>query len=220
MSSIPLPLTLLEHTPIGRDAFHLKLERPDWSWNPGQLISLSGQAPNDQRDYTIASGIHDPTLDVIYRLIPHGILTPFLRQKQPGDSLHVLGPYGRFTLRDPARPLLFCATGTGIAPCRAFLRSHPDLNLTLFHGVRFPEDLYFRNEFTAIDYHPFCSREPLDGKTMRLTDALRDWPLPEHLDVYLCGANEMIYEAEEILSERGIPSARIFKEPYYYRAWD
>lgn len=216
----PLPLNILEHTPIGRDACHLKLQRPDWTWQAGQLVSLSGKNPNDQRDYTIASGENDDTLDVIYRLIPHGILTPYLVNKKAGDTLDVLGPYGRFTLRDTTRNVLFCATGTGVAPCRAFLRSHPGLSLTLFHGVRCPEDLYFQEEFKDIDYHPFCSREPLNGMTRRLTDTLRTCDLPEDPDVYLCGANEMIYEAEDILTQRGISAKHIFKEPYYYRAWD
>ncbi|MCC5844099.1 MAG: hypothetical protein JJU05_07600 [Verrucomicrobia bacterium] len=216
----PQPLPLLEHRPLGRDAFLLKLQRPDWTWKAGQLVSLSGKNPNDQRDYTIASGENDETLDVIYRLIPHGILTPFLCGKKAGDTIDVLGPYGRFTLRDPSKNILFCSTGTGIAPCRAFLRSCSGLSLTLFHGVRYPEDLYFRDEFQHINYHPFCSREPLNGITRRLTDTLRTCGLPEDPDVYLCGANEMIYEAEEILTDRGVPAKRIFKEPYYYRAWD
>jgi ferredoxin--NADP+ reductase len=216
----PTPLKILDHLPLGRDARLLRLERPEWTWKAGQLISLIGKQEHDQRDYTIASGENDETLDVIYRLIPHGILTPYLITKQPGDSLKALGPYGRFTLRDPGRNLLFCATGTGIAPCRAFLRSVPGLSLTLLHGVRYPEDLYFRDEFGSVNYQPFCSREPLDGVTGRLTDTLRICDLPEDPHVYLCGANEMIYEAEEILAGRGIPAKQIFKEPYYYRAWD
>lgn len=220
MSSSALSLAILEHLPLGRDAFHLRLQRPDWSWKAGQLISLLGKGPHDQRDYTIASGTGDETLDVIYRLIPHGILTPFLREQQAGDRLKVLGPYGRFTLRDQSRPILFCATGTGIAPCRAFLRSHSGLNLTLLHGVRCPADLYFREEFRNIPYEPFCSREPLNGVTARLTERLRDLPLQDGVHVYLCGANEMIYEAEELLLSRGVPAGVIFKEPYYYRAWD
>ncbi len=205
---------------MGRDAFCLRLERPAWRWEAGQLIGLLGKGPHDQRDYTIASGTEDETLDVIYRLIPHGILTPYLRGKKPGESLQVLGPYGRFTLRDPARPLLFCATGTGIAPCRAFVRSHPGLALTLLHGVRFPEDLYFKEEWSEVRYLPACSREPLDGVTCRLMERLRDLPLPEGLHAYLCGANEMIYETEELLLSRGVPPTCIFKEPYYYRAWN
>lgn len=213
-------LRILHHLPLGRDAFLLRLERPSWRWKAGQLVGLTGANEVDQRDYSIASGVDDDTLDVVYRLIPHGILTPYLRQKKVGDSLRVTGPYGRFVLRDPARPLLFCATGTGIAPCRAYLRSFPGLRLTLLHGVRFPEDLYFQDEFAKVDYHPRCSREPHNGIQGRITDLLATLPLPEGLQVHLCGANEMIYEAGEILRARGLPKTVLFEEPYYYRAYD
>jgi ferredoxin--NADP+ reductase/benzoate/toluate 1,2-dioxygenase reductase subunit len=213
-------LHILEHLPVGTDAYLLRLERPDWEWEAGQLVSLTGKEKYDQRDYTICSGTQDSSLDVLYRLIPHGLLTPFLVQLQAGDSVEVQGPYGRFTVQDPARPLLFCATGTGVAPFRAFHRSHPGLSCSLYHGVRVPDDLYFREEFGGVEYYPFCSREPLDGVCSRLTDALRHAPLPEGVQVYLCGANEMIYEAEEILQERGVPSEDLFHEPYYYRAYD
>lgn len=111
--------------------------------------------------------------------------------------------------------MLFCATGTGIAPCRAYWRSHPELNLTVLHGVRSPEDLYFRGEFSGAAYHPFCSREALDGRTGRLTDALRTLDIPESAHVYLCGGNDMIREAEGILTGRGISFRSIFQEPYY-----
>lgn len=216
----PDSLCIVEHRPMGRDAFLLRLERPAWTWKAGQVVGLCGKNSQDQRDYSIASGPDDETLDVLYRLIPHGIVTPHLRAQNVGDRLQVVGPYGRFTLRSTEHPLLLCATGTGIAPFRAFTRSHPTLCPTLLHGVRFPEDLYFREEFSGLDYHPFCSREALDGFTGRLSDALREIPLQENLRVYLCGANEMIYEAEEILLGRGIPKTVLFQEPYYYRAYD
>jgi NAD(P)H-flavin reductase len=72
----------------------------------------------------------------------------------------------------------------------------------------------------AINYLPFSSKEPLHGKTGRLTDHLREMDLPPNAAYYLCGANEMIYEAEEILMERGINRIDLFHEPYYYRAYD
>lgn len=213
-------LKVLEHQHLGVDARLLRLERPAWAWQAGQLISLGGEDPLDQRDYTIASGVNDDTLDVIYRMIPHGVVTPYLSRLTPGDTIPVQGPYGRFTLRNPDVPVLFCATGTGIAPCRAFLRSFPQTSFTLYHGVRVPQDLYFQNEFSEIAYHPFCSKEALDGQRGRLTEALKTDPLPPDAEVYLCGANEMIYEAEEILQARGVKKDRIFHEPYYYRAYD
>jgi len=213
-------LKILEHLPCGIDARYLKLECPEWSWEAGQLVGIQGRDPMDQRDYSIASGIRDDTLDVIYRFIPHGIVTPYLMERQPGQSLQVVGPYGRFILQQPERPVLFCATGTGIAPCRSFLRSNPGLDLTLLHGVRTPDDLYFREEWGHIDYHPFCSREPLDGVQGRLTEHLPSLNLKPGTQAYLCGANEMIYEAEEILLSMGLPPEDIFQEPYYYRAYD
>lgn len=216
----PVQLSVLEHRAMGTDAHLLRLEKPAWSWEAGQLVSLAGKGKYDQRDYTICSGVGDATLDVLYRLIPHGLLTPYLVEKQAGDRIGVLGPYGRFTVQDPTRPLLCCATGTGIAPFRAFLRSHPHISMTLLHGVRTPEDLYFQEEFTGIDYRPFCSREPLNGICSRLTESLHTLPLPDKVQVYLCGANEMIYEAEELLKNRGVDESDLFHEPYYYRAYD
>lgn len=213
-------LKILEHRDLGRDARLLRLERPPWKWKAGQLISLAGESSLDQRDYTIASGEKDETLDVLYRVIPHGVVTPHICKQQVGDRIPVQGPYGRFTVKDLHRPVVFCATGTGIAPCRAFLRSHPGLELTLLHGVRYPEDLYFREEMDSISYYPFCSREPYLGKTGRVTDFLREMVLPPEAAYYLCGANEMIYEAEDILKGRGINPVDFFHEPYYYRAYD
>ena len=43
---------------------------------------------------------------------------------------------------------------------------------------------------------------------------------PDNIHVYLCGANEMIYEATEILEARGVPAECIFNEAYYYRFED
>ncbi|MDF3128039.1 FAD-binding oxidoreductase [Kiritimatiellaeota bacterium B1221] len=213
-------LKILEHRPLGLDAHLLRFERPHWDWQAGQLISLGGADPQDQRDYSIASGEQDETLDVLYRLIPHGVVTPHLLKLKVGDRIPVQGPYGRFTLRDPEKPVVFCATGTGIAPCRAFVRSVANLNLTLLHGVRYAADLYFKEELEGIGYFPFCSQEEFEGHSGRLTEHLKTMPLIPDAAYYLCGANEMIYEAEEILTERGVNAVDLHHEPYYYRAYD
>ncbi len=220
MSSATESLEVLSQTRMGTDAYWLRLRRPSWSWKAGQLLSLTGPTPVDPRDYTIASGERDADLEILYRLIPHGRVTPFLASLRAGDRVVAMGPHGRFTVRDRARPLVFCATGTGIAPFRAFYRSHPGMDLTLLHGVRHASDLYFREEFQGIRHHAFLSREAGPGEAARLTGFLPGLPLPEGAHYYLCGANEMIYEAEDILRKRGIPPDHIFHEPYYYRADD
>lgn len=202
--------------------YELLLERTGLTFTAGQLINLHGRDHFEDRSYTVCGGEQDEYLTVLFRHVPEGVLTPQLTQLKPGDIINISGPYGEFTLRDRARPVIFFATGTGVAPCRAYLRTHPELNLTLFHGVRFAEDLYYREEFKSIAYHPCVSREPpAPGiSNGRVTDLARATSFPPDSHFYLCGANEMIYEMQEILQERGVAPEAIFTEAYYYRFED
>lgn len=103
------------------------------------------------RPYSIACGEQDEALLILYRVIPEGKLTPHLITLKPGDPLECTGPFGSFVLHDPARPLVFIATGTGIAPCRGFIKTYPQLNLTVIHGVRAA-----RNSTTASCLNPIA----------------------------------------------------------------
>ena len=194
----------------------MTLARGGLEFRAGQLIALRGRDRLDQRDYTIASGEGDTeAIDVLYRLVPHGALTPQLVTWRPGDTADVEGPYGTFVVRDPDRPVVFVATGTGVAPARSFLRSHPGLRMTLLHGARTEADLFFRREFEegGATYVPCLSA----GGEGRVTEVLPDLELPADADHYLCGANEMIYKVQEILAARGVDPRRVHSEPYYYR---
>lgn len=207
---------------VSPSAWHLRLARENFDFKAGELITLYGKNRHACREYTVASGEQDPYLDVIYRLIENGALTPELIQRQSGETLEISGPTGTFTLRDPHRPVVFFATGTGIAPCRAYLRSHPHLSLTLIHGVRNEEDLFFREEWSNTTYFSCVSsgvtrlENSLPG---RLTQHFTQFTWPDNAQFYLCGANEMIYEVVDRLTEMGIDRINIFHEPYYYR-WD
>ncbi|MFO1492745.1 MAG: FAD-binding oxidoreductase [Kiritimatiellia bacterium] len=222
MSSTDLPrrtVRVLHNREVSPTARELRLERAGMEFRAGELVSLHGAGRFDSRDYSIASGTGDDWIDVLYRLVPHGVLTPQLLRLRAGDGVPVSGPCGAFTVRDPARPLVFIATGTGIAPCRAFLRSHPGLRLHVLHGVAEPCDLFYREEFepAAERYLPCCSRVEHGGFQGRIPARLEGLELPADADFYLCGANEMIYEATDLLVDRGVDRARIFHEPYYYR---
>lgn len=231
MSTTALPakrvLRVLANESVAPTAWLLSLERADFDFTAGELISLRGEGEQAARDYTLVSGTDDPTLDVIYRLVPHGVLTPQLVEWQPGDEVEVTGPYGTFVVRDVSRPLLFLATGTGIAPARTFLRSHPGLDLTVVHGVREPVDLFFRDEFETMPgrYVPCVSGDTANAPAGHFPGRLTRWleqelaTFAEH-DIYLCGANEMIYEVTDFLREKSVPDDQVFTEPYYYRADD
>ncbi len=214
-----VPTTVLHSRPLSADAVELRLKRPEgFCFNAGELVTLHGKSPLDRRDYTIASGEDDPFIDVLYRVIAGGSLTPQLAALESGGTIHISGPLGTFTIRDRARPMVFIATGTGIAPCRSYLRSHPELDVTVFHGVRTPNDRYYHRElFEKYRYHPCISRPEDSTPKRRVTDALREAELDINAHYYLCGANEMFYDVHDLLTDRGIPAEQIFAEAYYYK---
>lgn len=208
---------ILRHRPLSPTAFELTLSRDGLEFKAGQLLNIHGRSLYEDRNYTITSGERDEFLQVIYRLIPTGALTPQLTPLASGDELEISAPFGEFTLRDRTRPIVFIATGTGIAPCRSFVRTHPDLHLTLLHGVRIAEDLFYRDEFAGRPYFPCLSADERVGFHGRVTDFSRTFTFPDHAHYYLCGANEMFYEMRDVLKERGVPTSSIFTEAYYYR---
>ena len=209
---------VIEQIRIAPDAYHLVIERRDFTFDAGRLVTLHGRDVTEDRSYTIASGEGDEHLSILYRLIPSGVLTPYLVQLKAGDEVELSGPYGQFVVRDPSRPLCFIATGTGVAPCRAYARTNPDLNLTLVHGVRTAEDLFFREEFESYHYVPCLSKEERTGSySGRVTDWLRQHPQGADVHYYLCGAYEMIYDVQALLIEQNVQPEQIYTEGYYYR---
>ena len=213
---------MLSNRQLSATGYELKLSRDGADFRAGQLLTVHGADLLHDRTYTIASGERDESLCILYRLIPSGLLTPQLASLQPGDQLKVSAPYGEFVLRDPARPVVFIATGTGIAPCIAYRRTYPQLNLTVLHGVRSEDDLFYRAELEAgAAYHACVSGHagPACFKG-RVTACATTLAFPPEAHFYLCGANEMFYEMRDLLEARGIPLANVFTEAYYYRLDD
>ncbi len=208
---------VLRHRAVSPTAYELTLSRDGLAFTAGQLLTIHGRDVTEDRNYTIASGERDPVLQILFRLIPSGVLSPRLAGLTEGAELEVSAPCGEFVLRDPARPIVFVATGTGIAPCRSYLRTHPGLNLTLLHGVRTAEDLFYREEFFGHSYVPCLSADTRAGFHGRVTDYARAHAFPPDAHFYLCGANEMFYEMRDLLCARGHGPEALFTEAYYYR---
>jgi ferredoxin-NADP reductase len=211
---------VLAHRRLSETGRELRLERHDLSFAAGALLTVHGEDVVDDRSYNIASGTDDPHLDVLYRIMPEGRLTPRLAELEPGDAVEVSAPYGDFVVRDPARPLVFVGTGTGISPCRSFVRSHPDLDALILHGVRDPAELFYRDELRFFRYYPCVSGDfPVEPGAFpgRVSALLVDLDLPPGADFYLCGAADMIYDVTALLLKRGVEETRMVTEPYYYQ---
>ncbi|MCX7887033.1 MAG: FAD-binding oxidoreductase [Verrucomicrobiae bacterium] len=203
---------------VARCAYVLRLERLGLVFRAGQSITLGLGRMRVNREYTIYSGEHDEHLEVLIREVQNGTVSPALRRCQPGDELECAGPYGRFVIENPedtSRRYLFVATGTGIAPFHAFVRSYPSLNYRLVHGVRLLEERYDMLDYAAGRYFACVSRENGGDFHGRVTDFLRLHRTNPQTICYICGNGRMISEAYDILRAQGIPSDQIHVEAFF-----
>ena len=145
-----------------------------------------------------------------------------------GESVECSDPAGSMRLLDLARPAVYFAAGTGIAPMRAILLAHlsgnPDAIATLVAGARDVGDLLYRSEFDALasrhrgfSFFPVVSGDDpgWSGRRGRVTDHI-DAALAGRTDVdaYFCGQPEMVSTLREELTAIGIPEDRQSFERY------
>ena len=143
-----------------------------------------------------------------------GLASNYLCDVKPGDEVFVTGPSGKTFLlpEDPQANLILVATGTGIAPFRAFLRriflesSGWRGQVYLIFGVRTAAECLYRDELESLKDRPnfhlltAFSREQTSaaGKRLYVQDRIHEridefWNLlaKEHSFLYICGLKGM-----------------------------
>ena len=119
---------------------------------------------------------------MLIKQVEGGTVSHQLARLVPGAALEVDGPFGYFLIPEAARecPLLFVASGTGIAPFHCFARSYTGLDYRLLHGVRTATETYDRHCYPPDRYLACLSREPVtaDGGFAGRVTAYLDAPMP------------------------------------------
>jgi ferredoxin--NADP+ reductase len=189
-----------------------------FSFIPGQVIKVTTNTAIAPRMYSIASGLEDDDIQIIYDVKPEGELTNILMRLSPGDEIMVSLPFGQFTCSD--ENAWWIATGTGIAPFYSMLRSGRRNGVTLLHGVRKSSHLLFRKEIECLlgeNYIRCCSVEEVeDSFHGRVTAFLETQvQLPGNAKFYLCGGAEMVVDVRDILIGKGVLYENIFSEIYF-----
>jgi ferredoxin/flavodoxin---NADP+ reductase len=189
----------------------------DFDFVPGQLVALTVDPSVPARFYSIASGRSEPTIEVLYDLVPHGLLTPRLARLGPGDPLFVSPPFGRFV--DVDGPSCWVGAGTGVAPFISMVRSGMVEGKILVHGSRTVASLLERKLLAATlgpAYFPCCSRENAEGIfSGRTTEWLTSRPLPAVPRFLLCGSSRMVVDARDVIIGKGAPFASLIGEIYF-----
>ena len=207
---------------------HLEFEvrdEPRFDFTPGQFVSML--APKEgktiTRAYSIASAPRDHHIDICLNRVENGFFSNLLCDMQEGQELTFHGPHGLFTLRQPLHDSIFIATGTGIAPMRAFVQwlfADPAHNrgreIHLVYGTRYEKDIYYREYFSEV-----AAANPNFHYIITLSRGGEDWQgergyVQEHvrkivaarppgartnMDAYICGLNDMVSANRKLLQE-------------------
>jgi ferredoxin--NADP+ reductase len=212
MRSIPMK----GNVEIAPGIFRLSFSRV-FDFIPGQLVALSLDPSVPSRFYSIASGTAEPMVEILYDLVPEGLLTPRLARLAPGDTLLVSPPFGGFT--DGENPSCWVAAGTGIAPFVSMVKSGLIRDKILVHGSRSIAGLLERGLFADAlgeRYFPCCSRENAPGVFPgRPTEWLTCRPLPAVPRYLVCGSSRLVVDARDSLIGKGAPFASVIGEIYF-----
>lgn len=222
----------------------------------GELRYLEGQSigiippgtdkngkPEKLRLYSIASTRHgdnvdDKTVSLCVRKLEYkhpetgemvyGVCSSFLSNLKPGDELNITGPVGKEMLlpSDPNANIIMMATGTGIAPFRAYLwrmfkETHEDYKFNgfawLIFGIATTPNILYKDELEQLQQqYPdnfrvsyAISREQKNpqGGRMYIQDRVAEhaeelWSLiqKENTHTFICGLKGMEGGIDEAIS--------------------
>ncbi|HKK49610.1 MAG TPA: FAD-binding oxidoreductase [Alkalispirochaeta sp.] len=195
----------------------LRFDRNGMQYEPGQYLSVGPADDIHMREYSVYSSPSDDYLEILVKEVADGYVSRRLHTLQPGDPIRVDGPFGFFTIDHDWRDhrFVFIATGTGISPFHNFVRSYPEIDYHVFHGVRAPSERHEHETFEHSRYVSCISRDTSGDYYGRVTDYLRTHPVDVTARYYLCGNCDMIYEAFDILQDAGVPHNQLFAEVYF-----
>lgn len=224
---------LLESREIAPEVRHFHFEVPGverLDFTPGQFVSFTEdvQGRPVTRAYSLAAAPAGNRFELCLNRVREGLFSPWIFQLKPGDTVRMRGPLGYFVPRQPFRDSVFVATGTGVAPFRAFLGSEPVRTypgrITLLFGARYTEGLLYRAEFerlavdrTGFRFLPTITRPTAEwsGRSGRVQQHL-DQALDGRtdIDVYICGLKAMVDDVRDLLKARGFDRKQIISEKY------
>ncbi len=185
------------------------------------------------RSYSIASAPSTDTAEFLIDTAPGGPGSLFAEELEVRDIFEVLGPLGFFTLEkthayEDENPIIFVATGTGIAPFRSMIldllvNKKSTRDIYLYFGLRYDTESYYFDEFADLagkypnfHNHPIISRpsENWKGEVGHCQDFITQMPVLDGARIYICGQNKNVDAIAEDLKAYGYPKESLHFEKY------
>ena len=194
---------------------------------PGQFMTIFVDKYT-RRSYSISSVSGLNYVETYNDITPGGPGSQYFINAEVGDTIEVMLPLGRFVYKAKPGPVVFIATGTGITPFLAMLETALKINksqrqIHLVWGCRFEKDFFvkeqledYANTFPNFKYSLCVSRERIvDMYQGRVTGLITETEYDPECSFYICGGQEMIKDAENILSRKGFSKTQIYYEQFY-----
>ncbi|MCL5004243.1 MAG: FAD-binding oxidoreductase [Patescibacteria group bacterium] len=203
---------------LGETTYVLRLERNGFEFVPGQCVNLGLPNKAINREYSTYSGVNDSYLEFLIKRVEGGAVSPDLCGLEEGQEVSLDGAYGLFVLNEPGnlnQRYVFVGSGTGIAPFHSYIKSYPNLNYRVLHGVRQVSDQYDREDYESGRYVSCVSRGGGGDFSGRVTDYLKSHEIDKEAVYYLCGNSSMINEVYDILRSVNVSGSQIFTEVFF-----
>ena len=208
---------VLDNREVAPGTFLLRCARRA-DFQPGQVLGATTERAIAPRLYSIASGVDDDFFELLFDIVPNGLLTPRLARLAAGDRLFLSAPSGAFL--DGDEPGAWLASGTGIAPFVSMARSGLAGNKLLVHGARGQSYFFFYDYLAQLMQERYLRCSSRDRAEGLYPGRLTAWveaqaELPRTWRYLLCGSAEMVVEVRDLLLGRGLPFSSISGEIYF-----
>ncbi|MBI9035571.1 MAG: hypothetical protein JEZ03_13990 [Bacteroidales bacterium] len=203
---------------LSDSAFVLRFDRNDFDFEPGQYINVGIEGDLFSREYSIYSPNDVDYLEVLIKVVDDGLVSKKLKKLKVGQNIMMDGPFGFFNMKPEEiakKKFLFVASGTGISPFHSFIKSYPNIDYKLVHGIRNASESYENADYEKGRYVACTSRSKDGNFAGRVTDYLTKNPVDADTLCYLCGNVNMIHDVYDILESHGVPTANLHAEVYF-----
>jgi len=213
----------------------LQFEADISPFKAGQFLRCGMDIDDERvaRPYSLINTPNTQPHEIYFNIVEGGILTPHLALLKTGDEFWVYDSCNGFMVLEelpPAPELWMIATGTGVGPFIALLKTdelwQQFAQVVLIQAVSTANELSY-SEFInetllhhpkAFHYVPFVSREIIPGTIHgRIPDAISNGALESTTGlnlsaalshVMLCGNTGMITDTSRLLEQRGMTRHR------------
>ena len=167
--------------------------------------------------------------------IPPGLMSSYIFNLKPGDSVTISGPFGEFFARETEKEMVFIGGGAGMAPMRSHIfdqlkRLKTKRKITFWYGARSRREMFFVEDFDQLaaenenfEWHVALSDPQPDDNwdgdvgfihNVLFANYLKYHPAPEDCEYYMCGPPIMNMSVINMLLDLGVEREDIMLDDF------